>query len=130
MTLRNTWYWRDDSRPKLRELAAEVAGHTEWGAYGEYCANRERGLREKAFEILDNFISVFRSAPFVERRRFVSWLMNRVDGSREGGFELPHPLWENLVEPTLHEWTTVDPDCSDPHRWIGDADHLKQALQV
>ena len=128
MTLRNPSYWHDDRFPGLRDLAVEIPSDAKWAAYGEYCLNRLRG-REPALQILDDFIAVFKAAPFSERRSFVSWLMNRVSGF-VGGFELPRPLWANLLEPTLLEWIASDPNCSEPHRWIGDDDHLRQALKI
>jgi hypothetical protein len=43
---------------------------------------------------------------------------------------VPHPLHVRIVEPTLLEWTMVEPQCSEPHRWLGGYEHLKQAVHL
>jgi len=43
---------------------------------------------------------------------------------------LPHPLNLRLIEPTLLEWTIVEPECSEPHQWLGGYEHLRQALEL
>ena len=43
---------------------------------------------------------------------------------------VPHPLRLRIVEPTLVEWTAVEPKCSEPHRWLGGYEHLKLALEL
>jgi hypothetical protein len=42
---------------------------------------------------------------------------------------IPHPLQIRLVEPTLVEWTVVEPNCSEPHLWLGGYDHVKRELE-
>jgi hypothetical protein len=43
---------------------------------------------------------------------------------------VPHPLHVRVVEPTLLEWTEVEPGCSEPHRWLGGYEHLKRAIEL
>lgn len=43
---------------------------------------------------------------------------------------VPHPLHVRVVEPTLPEWTEVEPGCSEPHRWLGGYEHLKRAIEL
>ena len=43
---------------------------------------------------------------------------------------IPHPLHIRIVEPTLLEWTIVEPENSEPHRWLGGYEHLKQAVEL
>ena len=43
---------------------------------------------------------------------------------------IPHPLHRRVVEPTLLEWTLVEPQCAEPHRWLGDYEHLKLAIEL
>jgi hypothetical protein len=39
-------------------------------------------------------------------------------------------LHVRVVEPTLLEWTEVEPGCSEPHRWLGGYEHLKRAIEL
>ena len=124
------YFWRDKYFETLKEIANEAERTPEWRDYAAYCAEYERGLRRQAFSVLERFIVAMVEAPFQERRRFVSWLLHLAEG-REGHHMLvPHPLYKRLVEPTLNEWTVIEPTCSEPHRWLGGYEHLKRALEL
>ena len=43
---------------------------------------------------------------------------------------VPHPMQIRIVEPTLLEWTMVEPGSSEPHRWIGGPEHLERAVEL
>ncbi len=43
---------------------------------------------------------------------------------------VPHPLYTRVVEPTLLEWTLAEPECHEPHLWLGGYDHLSRALEL
>ena len=43
---------------------------------------------------------------------------------------IPHPLKIRVVEPTLLEWTDIEPTCSEPHRWLGGYEHLERAIEL
>jgi hypothetical protein len=130
------WHWRDDDFTTLRNVAAEAAHEPEWSDYSKFCFDYERGLRPQAFATLERFIHFFERKPFAERRRFVSWLMtllyvrHRTDGLRGQHKAVPHPLRLRIIEPTLLEWTAVEPHCAEPHRWLGGYEHLKSAVDV
>ena len=123
-------HWREDYFQTLKDVAAEARTFPEWADYANFCAEYEKGLRSRALTVLERFISSLECAPFAERRRFVSWILNRAEG-REGGHMLvPHPLHRRVVEPTLLEWTLVEAQCAEPHRWLGDYEHLKLAIKL
>lgn len=129
MSLR-AFYWRHDYFKTLRDVAAEASRNAVWADYAKFCLEYERGLRPRAFETLERFIRAFERVPFSERKTFVSWLLNATDGTPGHHMAVPHPLLLRVVEPTLLEWTAVDPNCSEPHRWLGGFDHLKLALEL
>ena len=123
-------FWRKDYFQTLKDVAAEAGTSPDWADYAAFCLEYERGLRAQAFAILERFIHSLEHAPFAERRRFVSWLMNRADGRQGRTMLVPHPLHLRVVEPTLLEWTEVEPRCSEPHRWLGGYEHLKRGIEL
>jgi len=124
------YFWRDKYFKSLKDVAAEARGIPEWSDYAAFCDEYERGLRGEAFTILERFICSLERAPFTDRRRFVSWLLRQADG-REGRHMLgPHPLRVRIIEPTLLEWIVVEPECSEPHLWLGGYEHLKHAIEL
>lgn len=122
------WFWRDSYFKTLKELAAEAAANPEWTDYAAYCTEHERGLRREAFTILNRFIVQMERTSFEGRRRFISWLLNRADLREGSDLAVPHPLRQRIIEPTLAEWLKAEPLSSEPHRWLGGYDHLKQAI--
>jgi hypothetical protein len=123
-------YWRREYFQTLKDVADAARQCPEWAEYANFCREYESGLREQAFVTLERFVSALERAPFSERRRFVSWLMHTTDGTSGRHMTVPHPLQLRVVEPTLVEWTAVDPKCSEPHRWLGGYEHLKSALEI
>jgi hypothetical protein len=123
-------FWREKYFQTLKDIAAEARTVPAWADYAAFCEEYERGLRREAFSILERFISSMERAPFAERRRFVSWLSERTD-RREGRHMLiPHQFYVRVVEPTLLEWTAVEPLCSEPHLWLGGFEHVKCAFEL
>lgn len=124
------YYWRKPYFDTLKEIAEKAGIQPAWAEYAAFCLEYESGLRKNAFATLERFIAKFERSPFSKRREFVSWLLTQAEGKEGRHMLLPHPLKIRLVEPTLLEWTTVEPACSEPHRWLGGPEHLKQALQL
>ena len=123
-------YWRKDYFDLLQEVAVEAGENPRWKDYAHYCRDSERGLRRSAFTYLDRFIHDTESEPFPERRSFVSWLLSKTYNRRGQELLVPHPLKLRIVEPTLLEWTIEEPECSEPHRWLGGVEHLQTALAL
>ncbi len=129
-TIRPMHFWRKESFSTLKDVAAKARAVPLWFDYADFCVEYERGLRSAAFEILEGFIASMEHAPFADRRQFVSWLSRQAEG-REGRHVLiPQPLQIRAVEPTLVEWTMIEPSCSEPHLWLGGYDHVKRAFEL
>ncbi len=123
-------HWRDDYFENLRRFASLARAIPEWSDYATFCEKYEQGLRQEAFGHLEHFIEYLEKSPFSERRKFVSWLLPRVEG-REGKHMLvPHPLSNRIIQPTLCEWIVSEPESAEPHLWFGDYDNLKHALAL
>jgi hypothetical protein len=123
-------FWREDYFKTLKDVAAEARAVPEWADYAAFCEEYERGLRSKAFVTLERFISSLECAPFAERQRFVGWLSRHADQRDGRHILIPHPLHIRIVEPTLLEWTLVEPRCSEPHLWLGGYDHVRRAFEL
>jgi hypothetical protein len=123
-------HWRQSYFETLRSLRDQASQIPDWEDYSSFCGESENGLRELAFATLNRFISKFESWPFPKRRQFVSWLLHAVDGRDGREAALPHPLRLSIVEPTLSEWILEEPNCAEPHRWIGGDEHLQRALEL
>ncbi len=102
-------FWRDDYFQALRDVATEASASPEWADYAAFCTEYERGLRPQAFAILDRFIESLERTSFAERRRFVSWLLNRADGHGGRHMLVPHPLQQRIVELTLKSGSRSSP---------------------
>ena len=124
------WHWRQNTFETLRTLAVEASRTPACSEYARFCVDYERGLRNKALATLDGFISELERAPFVERRNFVSWVLGKTYRRDGEHLAIPHPLRLRIIEPTLLEWTAEEPGCAEPHRWIGDREHLRRALEL
>lgn len=124
------YYWRDEYFKALSEMSKLLADYPEWNEYNCYCKLLEQGLRKKAQAHLTNFISKLSSQTFSERKRFVSWIYQQCFDSVAVGLFMPHSLLKKLIEPTLLEWTEIEPENSEPHRWLGTTDHLRKAIAL
>jgi hypothetical protein len=123
-------YWRKDYFKTLIDVANAARMVPEWAEYAAFCDEYERGLRHDAFTILERFISFMEHAPFEKRRQFVRWISQEADGRQGRHMLIPHPLFVRVIEPTLLEWTLIEPDCYEPHLWLGGYDHLSRALEL
>ena len=66
------YFWREDCFRTLKDVAAEAKMSPEWADYAAFCTEYERGLRPKAFAILEQFMHSMERASFADRQRFVS----------------------------------------------------------
>src|SRR5579871_6437884 len=124
-------YWREQYFKTLKNAATSaVSESADWQAYADFCLKYERGFRDQAFLILERFIVRMEREPFIERRRFVSWLVEIAEGQEGRHMLIPYPLKIRVVEPTLLEWVEVDPVSSEPHRWLGGLEHLERAVEL
>jgi len=123
-------HWRGDYFENLRRFASLASAIPEWSDYASFCEKYEQGLRQEAFGCLEHFIEYLEKSPFSERRKFVSWLLPRVDGVKAKHMLVPHPLSNRIIQPTLCEWIVAEPECAEPHLWLGDYDNLKHALTL
>jgi hypothetical protein len=122
--------WRKNTFENLRHAASSAKSLGRWPDYARFCLEYERGLRPKAFATLDEFIYKLEREVFAERRAFVDWLLSLAYGLDGRKQLIPFQLQTRVIEPTLLEWTQIEPNCAEPHRWLGDREHLEKALEL
>jgi hypothetical protein len=123
-------YWRNAYFQTLKELATEATKSPEWAEYATFCSEYECGLRHRHLPLSNVSWRCWNVHP--SRNAVASWAgcCMQLTGHRGQHIAVPHPLRLRMVEPTLGEWTAVEPRCSEPHRWLGGDDHLKLALEL
>jgi hypothetical protein len=124
------YYWRDEYFGILSATAKLLGDHPDWYEYSQYCKLLEQGLRKQAQAHLTSFIDALSSQPFLERKRFVSWICNYCYNNAAAQLLIPYPLQKRLVEPTLIEWAGHDLTNSEPYRWLGTESDLKKAISL
>ena len=105
----------------LRAVAAQASANEAWSEYAQYCRDRERGLRRRAFQHLDTFLKSAKAWSFDDRSAFANWVCLRIAefGESDSCGLVPQPLAEQLVVPTLREWADREITGSIPYRWLG-----------
>lgn len=116
------------------------SGVIEWKLLADYYETKLRGMRKQAFHYLDEFVNNLKDGSFLARKRFISWLCDKLQSippSLQWSL-LPQPISEQLFWPTLYEWIKLEPDNPIPLRWLGiylngDTDseyYLRQAIRL
>lgn len=123
-------FWRDTYNRSLIEVAAAARQNPDWMAFGEYCELQEQGLRKRALVSLGAFIERMEVATFIERKKFVGWLLHQANDRDASHMLKPHPLLTRIVGPTLREWEALEPECGEVHRWLGGGAHLRRAMML
>jgi len=105
----------------LRAVAAQASANEAWSEYAQYCRDRERGLRRRAFQHLETFLTSARAWSFDDRSAFANWVCLRITefGESDSCGLVPQPLAAQLVVPTLREWAERETTDSIPYRWLG-----------
>ncbi|OAI56438.1 hypothetical protein AYO49_04295 [Verrucomicrobiaceae bacterium SCGC AG-212-N21] len=124
------WFWRDAEFQTLKKVAEGAEARPEWADYAAFCLELEKGLRDQAFATLERFIKQMEQASFSDRRCFVSWLLGEKQFCDSAHLLTPHPLRKRIIEPTLKEWTSVEPKSAEPLCWLGGYENFRHALKL
>jgi hypothetical protein len=83
----------------------------EWKDYGDYCLNREKGLRKQAFSHLESFLCQAVTWSFEKKLEFVQWLCDLMDTVADASYgPYPTPLSQRLFIPLFEEWIKKEPN--------------------
>jgi len=86
-------------------------------SFAEYCRLREAGRRKLALTALRRFLDEARARPETERRGVAAWMARVALGHPDVHHLHVHPLWSELVDPTLESWAT-ETDGHEPRRLL------------
>lgn len=124
------YYWRNNAFQSLTEAASHASAFHAWHEYAQFCELLGKGLRKDALAHLVAFVKQAVNWPFSEKKEFISWLYHFIQERSDTFLLIPHPLYEEFINPTLAEWTEREPENGEPHRWLGTAEHLKEAIRL
>jgi hypothetical protein len=124
------WYWRQKTFKDLLQVAEAAQAVEAYYFYAQYCILLEQGLRKKAFQSLNTFLSLAASWPFEERKSFVDWIYILLLHSSSSMSLIPHPLYTRIIEPTLEEWMQREPQNPVPFRWKRTPESLRYAVSL
>ena len=125
------YFWREGYFKVLTEAASSASAIPAWAEYARFCELLEKGLRKDAFAHLESFIESAVGWPLSEKKKFVNWLYHFAYEHRDASYLLkPYPLRVKFLEPALVEWIVCEPESGEPHRWLGTADHLEEAINL
>jgi hypothetical protein len=124
------YYWRNNAFHSLAEAASYASAIPAWNEYARFCELLARGLRKDALAHLVTFTKQATDWPFPQKKEFISWLYHFAQQHADTYLLIPHPLYEEFIKPTLEGWIEREPDNGEPHRWLGTAEHLKEAIRL
>ena len=128
------WYWNQDNFEGLVAIAESIAGEQMWHHFADYLRLREQGLRKRALQSITQLIADARRWPAVERRRFANWIFDVHLRHPEVHQLIVTPLNQQMLIPTLKEWTENEAENSAPCRLLGfatgDHQHFSDALAL
>lgn len=124
-----------DQNIALLTVANLALLNSDWTDYANYCFDREKGLRKKAFKHLDNFLELTVSWTIEKKIDFLNFLLPLFDKVVDADYgPFPQPLSDKLVKPTLGKWCEFEQTNSNPFRWFGtyykSEAHLFKALEI
>jgi len=128
-------YWNRDNFEGLFELAnALEANSSDLSLLSEYCRNREKGLRNQAFQSLQQFLEVSNAWPESDAREKCAVILELQSLVPHVHQFLSQPLLKQFIEPVLQKWLSEAPDNYQALRWSGllhwDANLLFKALEI
>ncbi len=109
--------------------------HPAWKEYANYCFAREKGLRKKAFNHLDNFLDTATKWTLNQKIEFIKFLFPFFETIKDADYgPFPQPLSEKLVKPALEYWCENESKDERPFRWLGiyyrSEEHLLKAIEL
>ena len=113
-------YWNKDNFEGLLDLAAALEqSNSEFALLSKYCRGRESGLRQKAFEDLNQFLDIAKSWPEKKSRAQCITILELQSLVSAAHQFLSQPLLSKFIEPVLEKWLSDQPNNVSALRWLG-----------
>ena len=126
-------YWNQDNFEGLKSIGEFYINKTNFQLYGQYCIQREQGLRKKSIDTLNLFISDLRKSSTSKQKLIAEEISYLIFKNPDVHQLLTHPIqkeFENIFE----RWKSTDSDSATPYRWLGfftkDSQYLLSALRI
>ena len=114
----------------LLKIGHEAHKRKKWQPYSQYCYLRSEGFRLQAFHRIGEFIQHASQWCLVDRTEFVRWIKSIERYNPELYGLIPHPLQEKFLQPTLEEWTRVEPENPEPLSLMDSLNSLERANEL
>ncbi len=126
------YYWNKQNFEGLLQLADALDADPRLSLLGEYCRQREYGLRQKALEALERFLTTSEAWEPSHAREVCQQILVLHALTPEAHQFLSQPLLTRFIFPVLEAWEADEPECQVAVRWLGmlqnDAERLSRAL--
>ena len=127
-------YWNRDNFEGLAALASALREHPHLAHLGDYCALRERGLRQQALCALDAFLAEAQTWSDHAARAACVVVLELHARTPSAHQFLAQPLLARFLIPTLASWAAAEPASHTALRWLGllerDPERLARALSL
>lgn len=111
-------YWNKDNFEGLTKVAESYRSIEGYEDFAQYCLLKEKGLRKKAHESIENFIKATERKKEREQRKVAEQLAELSYHNRHIHQLIPHQLHQFLLT-VLRKWAEAEAHDATPHRWLG-----------
>lgn len=124
-------YWNSDNFEGLKAIGTQYSARKGYELFGQYCLQKEQGLKKQAIATLNQFVSHCKSLSLADQRHIAEELSSLGFRHRETHQLLAYPLIV-LLKDVLTQWMLDEPNNPIPHKWLGfiagDTDFYERAL--
>ncbi len=111
-------YWNSDNFEGLKTIGAQYSARKGYELFGQYCLQKEQGLKKQAIATVNQFVSHCKSLSLAEQRHIAEELSSLGFWHRETHQLLAYPLIM-LLKGVLTQWALDEPNNPIPHKWLG-----------
>ncbi|MEM9668672.1 MAG: hypothetical protein AAF950_07070 [Pseudomonadota bacterium] len=110
------YYWNQEYFEGLKEIGEAYAQRKGYELFGEYCLQKELGLKKRANQTSLKFVNRLQQQSISHRRNAVMQLCELDQCNPEVHSLINHHL-AILIQTTLFEWSESEPSSAVSHRW-------------
>ncbi len=111
-------YWNKSNFEGLKTIGEKYISLPNYELFGNYCLQKERGLKKLAITSIQQFISLSRHLPLQQQRKIAEELASLCYVNRHIHQLLAHPLTIYIKE-VLTLWIVDEANNPSPHKWLG-----------